>query len=602
MGKPRVLFLEYYELPFALFHHDLVRGGYDPLTNHKVAGSFWNVVPPGFYDADDARPIIGQYLKVLEERLSATIRQHSLGYWIHAYRRLFPGPIGEDDSKATIHLVRSTFEAAVHKYATLNPCSGLGFSHQIEPDAIFKGLLMEPRFAGLRTELRKSPQLVLTDFDVSSLRELYELERIAYQVWRCGAALRITGKGAGIAVDPQNTGGFFDTRSDDLNRLVESYDSRARVFGASATGTAFDPGYSKSQSKGVVFLAGYNLGAVTGRDLNNWFKILHLEVSEDFKPNFLWGPFNLAQYCRVHQPYSEAFQEKHGIPLSWAFAVLGALLMRIVAQWSAVPGAIIRYWQRAYEGPHTRQYVIDEIRNYLPMAIPWLEIPLASGDVDIPAVIRFFELTDSKRNQIDLRTRGPMSLFLPFGADRLFIDYAWIGDILFNLFFDVVPDDQNFKGDALEVLVRCGRSVLPAGPCKSVNGDERQVDASFELGNVLVIAECRAFARSFGIETGQPQAIKYRTDKIETALRDADEKAKWLSSNPRGTNYDITRFRKIVPLAVTPFVEFIPSTSPYYWLTGKLPRVLTPGELRDALQDHTFKHVADSSPNAVPLR
>jgi hypothetical protein len=34
----------------------------------------------------------------------------------------------------------------------------------------------------------------------SSMRQLYEAETLAYELWRIGAALRIVGKGAGLIV------------------------------------------------------------------------------------------------------------------------------------------------------------------------------------------------------------------------------------------------------------------------------------------------------------------------------------------------------------------------------------------------------------------
>jgi hypothetical protein len=298
-----------------------MRSGYKPLKHHEAAESFWNIVPPGSYDSNSAQSIIRQYVKVLEERLSVIISRHSIGYWLHAYRRLFPGPIGGNDSEATIYLVRSTFEAAVQKYATFDPCSGIAFSSSVEPAAVLKGLLMEPKLMGLHELLRLHPQLVLTDFDLANFKEVYDTERLAYQVWRCGAALRITAKGAGIEVDPRHPGGFFDTRSDDLDKLVLSYDSRQRELTASASATAFDPDWTRSKGRGIVLCAQYNIGSETISDFKKLFASFGLELDDGFKPNFLWAPFNLGEYLRAHEPFSGAFQNKHGIPLSWVFAV-----------------------------------------------------------------------------------------------------------------------------------------------------------------------------------------------------------------------------------------------------------------------------------------
>jgi hypothetical protein len=50
---------------------------------------------------------------------------------------------------------------------------------------------------------------------------------------------------------------------------------------------------------------------------------------------------------------------------------------------------------------------------------------------------------------------------------------------------------------------------------------------------------------------------------------------------------------------VSPFVEFIPSLAPRYWLNDTLPRVMTPDELRKALADGTL---GQASIHAWPIQ
>ena len=76
-----------------------------------------------------------------------------------------------------------------------------------------------------RNILQSSEQLVLTDFSVKELRDFYEVERLAYEIWRSGAMLRIVGKGAPIVVDDSPVF-VHDGRSEELGRLVEIFDSR----------------------------------------------------------------------------------------------------------------------------------------------------------------------------------------------------------------------------------------------------------------------------------------------------------------------------------------------------------------------------------------
>lgn len=601
LPKPLLkVLLEYHQIPFALFHKELRAQGYDSSAHHDVARSFWSVVPPGVYDPFEAKPILEKYLHVLEREISAPLTRHSIAYWLHSYRRLFPGGTGDNPAPHTIAIVRGTVEAAIQKYGTLELCSGVGFTHEIDTGSVFSGLLMHPKLETLRNNLQLHNQLVLTKFDVNALRELYEIEKLAYEVWRTSAALRIVAKGAALVVDPFHPGGFYDSRSDELDELVRRYDVRHGGFGASATGTTFDP---VGDSRGTLFIGRYNVNSVKISDLQPFLHSFGLELENDFPTNFVWAPFNFGRYCKAHLPFADAFAVKHGTRLEWIFACVGALLWRVFILWREDPHTLFRHLQRSYEGPYLRSYIEQEIEGFLEAAIDWLDLPLRAKAVGIPATLGFLELTSEKQVDINLRTRGPMSPLLPCTSNRLFIDYCWIFEMLYNLFFEVTPEDQNFKGDALEEIVRQGGSVLPIGPCRALNGEEKQVDAAFDLNPALVIVECRAFARSFGVDLGDSRAIEYRNEKVLAALNEVDSKARWLASSPSGSNYDISRFKMILPVVVTPFVEYLPSLSSFYWLNEEFPRVMTPDELSEAMGRDSLLHTISAvHPSSVPVR
>jgi hypothetical protein len=598
--KPFVYF-EYYQIPFQLFHQDLEHWGYDPSLAPDVVRTFWGIVPPGLYEGESAREIMLRYMELVEKTLALHLSQHSVGYWLHAYRRLAPGHVSAYKDDQTTLLTRAVLEAAFQKYGSLAPCDGVGLSNEIEMTAVFKGLLMEPRLAFIREALQQKPQLVLTNFDSGSLRKLYNCERLALEIWRAGAALRIIGKGAGLIVDPSDSHGFRDNRSDELHKLVMQYDERQGHFQSSATGTVFLNPTADRGGHGGFLIAQYNVAQIPAQQFNDLFKRLKFELSVPGVLNFFWAPFNLQGYLESHQPLAEAFALQAGVRLECVLGVLGALCARMLAGWMNDRSQVLRFWQRGYEGPHSRDYVMREIGMFLPAALKYLSIQMEAADVDLVKVIRFLELTEEKRSRIDPGVYGPHSVFLPYGTDRLFIDYAWIGRVLFNLFFGIELSDQNFKGEALEKHVRAGKSILPVGPCKSLDRTRKQVDAAFEAGDTLIISECRAFALSVGFDRGDPEAIRYRTDRIDKALNDVDEKARWLAKNPRGTNYDILRFRKILPVVVTPFVEYIPSRKETYWLSDNLPRVLSPMEIREALANGSFNAAAETTPNAVRI-
>jgi hypothetical protein len=244
---------------------------------------------------------------------------------------------------------------------------------------------------------------------------------------------------------------------------------------------------------------------------------------------------------------------------------------------------------------------MELLRENLASAIEQLQLPFDAASIDVCGAVEFLTLRQDRRQQIDTGYSGPHYIFLPCDDDRVFVDYAYIWDRLYHLFYGVSVPDQNFKSRILEQFTHQGQSALPTTQLKATDGTARQIDAAFAVGDILVVAECRAVARSIGVDKGQFQALEKRRDVVETALNDIDEKAHWLAAHRKGSNYDVTGYRVVLPVGVTPFVEFIPSLSPRYWITAELPRVLTPAELLDALKDGSIKSAGASTVSAVHL-
>jgi hypothetical protein len=239
-SKPGTVLMsvDYYQPVFALLHSHLLESGYPFGKVHPIRESFWKLVPDGRYEPDWGREIISKYLVSVEGELKNILSKHSVAYWLHAYRRLLPRPIGDDRSPATVIWVRSILEAACQKYASLTPCDGVGVSGKIPDEKILSGMLLHPDLKIILDELHKTPQLVLTNFDSFSLGELYQAEKLAYEVWKAGAILRALGKGAPFVVSKSPVD-FFDDRNDELHALLAHYDSRHHSFDASSTGTVF---------------------------------------------------------------------------------------------------------------------------------------------------------------------------------------------------------------------------------------------------------------------------------------------------------------------------------------------------------------------------
>lgn len=592
---------DYYQPILNLLIQSIGKTGYSTKAPHSLRNSFWKLLPYDTYPSYHAREIVRQYGNIVEKEIGAILSKHSIAYWLHLYRRLSPTPFGPEQDSKTVLLIRRTLEAAIQKYGLSQQCNRVGFSNRVPMESILKGALMAPEFKYIRDGLKDFPQLVLTDFGTEELIEFYEVEKLAFELWRCAATLRIIGKGASLRVvdDPI---AFYDDRSDELDKLVHIYDDRSVGMGMSATGTVFPQDFDKWPASGGIFLPVYNVNALPFDIFNKMFqKFYGFEFSQETFPNFIWIPFNLAGYFASHKPFAESFEKAHGIPLPWIIGIVGALAYRVRIVWRELGGPrILHYWKRAYEGPYERAYVIKEIEDFLRPASELFGLEIDPKQVNVQIGIHFLELNDKKREMIDVLLGGPHSVFLPLNDDRIFIDYAWIGNIFYYLFHNIKVSDQNFKGDALEQIVHKGRSVLPIGQCHALNGESRQIDAAFEIDDILLIIECRAVGRSLGVDRGDPSAIQYRINLLNRTLSDIDEKARWLARNPVGTNYDIRKYKNIIPIGITPFVEYLPSLDSFYWI-DTIPRVLTPEELKINLEDRTLKDAVMKSTNRVTI-
>jgi len=568
-------------------HQNIKQSQEEIISPHPIRNLFWKLIPDGIYGTDKARELLNSYLVSVESELSKHIKQCSLAYCLHLYRRLSPGPIGRDKQPATIGLTRAILEAVFQKYASFSLCGKIAESESIPIDEVLGGLLMDEEYEPERNIVAQGNQLVLANFTSIDLQHQYELERLAYEIWRTAAALRTIGKGAPLVVcGPPDS--FHDERSDDLDFLVINYDQRYRSLSHTATGVEFSNS-NTLKSIGGVLLPLYNLGEVTAKDyeklLQSMFKT---KFPSEFTFNFVWFPFNLRDYRNAHLPFAIPFKEKYEISLDAVLAVIAAILLRVLLIWEKFGiSAFTKFHQRAYEGPITYELLLDEINTFIPHACVLLEVEESSiSKNDVLAAFRFWELNETKRDDIGLSYSGPHHLFLPIQSNKYFIDYAWIHRRLYDLFIGVQIPDQNFKGAALEKAVQEGPSMLPTRSCKAISGEQRQIDYAVARGEYLLIAECKVVGRSIGFDRGDPRSIIYRIDKVvNLSLSQVDEKASWLASNPVGTNYDISSYDYILPIGVSPFVEFIPSKDTRYWISDTIPRVLTVKEFKELITD-----------------
>jgi hypothetical protein len=521
--------------------------------------------------------LVQHYLTAIRDEMQKMVRQFSLPCWLHVFRRLAPGAIGEDSRPETVLTIRAALEAAVQKWAAFSLCHRIAMSSDVAPNAILRGELVRERDEQLLEALATLPQLALTDFGPEDLLAVAAAEKLGYECWWSMAKLRSLGKGASLDVTGRECEPVREERTNELDFLIRNYDRRLEENKLTATATATVFGdHAGAARKGTIFLPQYNTRKLTFDDFRDLFetclKMPFRAICSGFEgPNFVWLPFDLGAYYHAHRPLSKPFQATHGVSLESVLGVIGAVSGAAVLSWDKNPGYFWRCWQRAYEGPFRLLEFEEKLQSALPSLLAQLELPFGPEEISVREAVEFLTLREEKREDIDVSYPGPHFVFLPCGPDRFFVDYANILDRLYHLFHGVVMSDQNFKGDALEAFTRRAGSPLPSGQLRAKDGTSREIDAAFGIKDVLVIAECRAVARSIAVARGDPRALEKRRSVVDNALQDIDDKASWLAARPVGRNYDVGAFRTILPIGVTPFREYIPSQDTHYWISPWLP-------------------------------
>ncbi|MGI8568406.1 MAG: hypothetical protein ACR2KT_04730 [Methylocella sp.] len=196
------LVIEYYQAAFAHLHERLhervnqvllseptsIRSKY--LTEHLPIGKE--------ISAESAWPVARQLLEVLEAEMAAILRNRSVFFWLHIYRRIgvFLSPSHEDKTDPrTLGLVRQIAELAVSKHGRATDARELVLSTRVNPDLILGGWMRR----GVKTQvarqpskvyrklakfLKMRPQLVIRDFSEEDFLGIYRVEGLAYQYWR----------------------------------------------------------------------------------------------------------------------------------------------------------------------------------------------------------------------------------------------------------------------------------------------------------------------------------------------------------------------------------------------------------------------------------
>ncbi len=581
--------LDYTTVPFYYLQSELINKGYDPSSIPEEVTEFWSDYKEGIIDSVESESILNKYLSYLEKIIENIISKKSLLYWLHIIRRIPPTLIHLTDVPETSGNVRKIMEYSFHKYALRNSCEHIKFRDDTKIEKILNGLLMNDAFKKERELIiNGGNQVLLLDFGVPELKEIFLIQKFCFQIWRVASLFRMIAKGAKLQID-YSPPYYFDFRDEELDFLVKNFDSRVQPFNTTKEGATFDI----SPLNSPVFIPTYNINKLPFNTYV-WNQIFqqHYTLQDPTYFNFYWHPIELKSIMNAHNYLSECFNEKFGFKDDVIYLILQAILIWVFEGFLLKNDMsfFIKMTNRAFSFVPSMHIIFERIKAYLEPSKNALDIQRQITVDEIEKGIEFLQRFWDHPELIDLRYPTTISLIINVYTDIVMLDLAWIREAIFNLYFSVNVSDQNIKGVLLEELINDSPGPLPTSRLESLNGSYKQIDFSYCIGDILVIGECKAVGRAIDFELGNKNTIDYRSEEVvNRSLKEADEKVEWLINNPIGRQYDISKYKYILPIGISPFKEYIHSTDDYFWINDSLPRVLTPLELKNLILIDDFE-------------
>jgi len=576
------VYWDYYKQAFLHFHIELENMGVMRQLYLIERRKFWKNIPRKEYEYEEAISLLADYSRRLETVASNIISQKSFLYWIHVHRRIAPAIPKPGSTILDILNTRRIMEIAFQKYGKQGFCSHIARSKQINVSQIFNGLLLTEDYSTESMIIEKAPDmLVLTDFGVNELKEIYELEKICLEIHLVNKMYRILGKGCKL--NYINVNEWFNfTITNEAEKLMQIYDNRINLNKVNSSYLrVYYSNISSEKNDSYCLFPTYNVGNISFDIFKEIFaKLYKMEFTclVNDCPNFVLYGFDIRSYYLAHKEASESFYETNKISFEALLCVIYFFFSVVFSDFRK-PEFLLNYLFRGY----TIRSKKDIIRN-LEKNITFIKLKIGITNKEISKqdfenAINFLTFSNKNRNLLDL---SYCSLYYPFYevSNNLLIDYSWMFKTFLTLFFKLKMDDQNFKGTILENSLKTTESILPTDTIKAQDGTEHQIDYSFMKDDVLFILECKVVSMSLAYERGDKKDVDYRTvDVVERALSEIDIKADWLIKHKEIIQKYAPQAKYIVPIGVSAFVEYMPSTEKKYWLTDEIPRVLLPKEV-----------------------
>jgi len=574
----------------------------EELTRKIISSFLSNYQPFREFSYPEGVEIIKDLQEKIEREISRIVSSKSIYYWFHLYRRIAPGSNFPGESPSGISLYRRMMECAFLKYGKFKPGKELLFSDgTTNVDQVASGNYKKALEA-LKLECSVLPKGVyLGEFGFSNMVELCQVERLVYEYLYTTQLVRRLYKGGKLFIVNDE---YFVENEKEAEELIQSFDNRNLEAQNLTTNTGIPIDIDPTKMNFPVLLPVYNCQQMQIHNLpfDKVFNI-NLHFGKDFVPNFLWGPFiDFDHYYVQNQFLEDQFYEELGFTLAALVITFCSICFRAIANVWVIDnpqykiGMTLNLIQRAYGYFQSKFYLADDILFWRKnINLPSLQNYSLKKD-EVLKILDYFTLREDRRKSISLTTRGPRPLIFPTGGEEFVLDYASILEILIGITHSIREIEakghlfeewlnKRLEDKGFNVWVRSKRLI-------GTDNSSREIDCSFCHKDALFILEQKCINRSYGFEIGDIKAVNFRKEKLNDAIMEIDDKADWLLKHPVGNNYEIPpNIKYVVPVVVSPFVEYLWSKDDYYWLTMSIPRICTPSEVEKLRDDKIFNHI-----------
>jgi hypothetical protein len=560
---------------------------------------------------DPAWQIYRAYLDKIETEIATLVRNHSPGFWFHLHRRLRPmlaDAHGLKNDDTTVMLVRRIAELAYAKHGALDKTDDLGPITRTRLPTFLDGAWYEAMaqvYGGkLKAKrayqvLRKSGQIVMTDFRQFDLIDVFAIEGLCYEYWWASAAMRSIGKGSIVKWDAElGSHRYKDTGVHPLS--FELYDERNNEnFGfRTRLGTWLDEanaGEADAERGDKINFAQMKANPEVG-EYPAWHSAAGRFGRGHGATNFEIGTFSLAQFRTENAFMAEPFKLKYGIDFDavlfavWAAAFFGTYVGITMHQSTMAERrdrTMNNFTNLMFRGYTMVNFDLDDLAKEAVWFAEQLQHEKIFPVEEVRKAVEFISLSEAAQKNIGLWSGGKRPILVP-SMGKLMIDLAAILPVLQTIFFGVRK--AHAGGVSFENAVRTairarGLDLCLQGQLKWKNGNPREVDAAVRIGDRLVLIECFSYEMPLDYEVGKPSVFDRRRDFILEKVNQARTLAERVSSEPKGTNFDVTWAKSIEWRVVSPFVEFAWLIDEPLYDEAGLPRVLQVHELLGHLTD-----------------